>query len=50
MSSAQHAAFQQLLSGWRHHQDLRNSGGSIDQLSESRRVLDEYRLLAATAR
>lgn len=50
MSNAQHAAFEQLLSGWRHHEDLRQSGAPLEQLYHSRKALDEYRFAAATAR
>ncbi len=50
MSNAQQAAFQQLLSGWRRHEELRQTGASFDQLSHSRKILDEYRFVAATAR
>ena len=47
MSNEQNLVFEKLLSGWRKHQELRDSGASIDQLALSRNVLDEYRLLAA---
>lgn len=50
MSTAQNAAFEQLLAGWRRHEELRQAGVGVDQLSESRRRLDEYRRVAATAR
>lgn len=47
MSNAQSAAFDKLLKGWRKHQELKDSGASVDELFLSRSVLDEYRLLAA---
>lgn len=50
MSNAQSAAFRQLLSGWRRHEELRSEGASFEQLTESRKVLDEYRYIVATAR
>lgn len=50
MSNAQNTAFEQLLSGWRRHEQLRTTGASFEQLTESRRVLDEYRYIVATAR
>ncbi len=50
MSNAQNAAFEQLLSGWRRHEELRQSGASFEQLLNSRQELDEARLVAASAR
>ncbi len=49
MSNAQKTAFEKLLAGWRHHEDLRSSGASVEELFASRQVLDEYRLEASTA-
>ena len=50
MSNEQNTAFKNLLDGWRRHQDLRNSGASIDELFLSRKALDEYRFAASSAR
>lgn len=50
MSNAQNTAFHKLLDGWRRHQELRESGASIETLFQSRKTLDEFRLEASTAR
>ena len=50
MSTAQNTAFEQLLAGWRRHEELRSSGAAVGELSDSRRQLDQYRWVAAVAR
>lgn len=43
-------SFQQLLSAWNQHQDLRQSGADVGKLSASRADLDQLRLDAARSR
>ncbi len=50
MTIQQRNAFDTLLTAWREHQELREVGASIADLSESRTRLDGARLAAVSTR
>lgn len=49
MTSTHDIEFQKLLSAWNRHEDLRQSGGPISQLADSRAQLDRVRRQLALA-
>ncbi|MDW3177386.1 MAG: hypothetical protein R8J94_08380 [Acidimicrobiia bacterium] len=50
MTIQQRNTFDNLLTAWREHQELRDCGASIADLNSSRARLDDARLAAITAR